>query len=95
MVLDHPYVSEVLEATLARLQVPVLLATSDVVRARYGGVALLDREAFFTAVGASKRPRLYTNSEHPLAIIRAGLETTGDEGGGGDPARASHGASAW
>jgi ATP-grasp domain len=81
VVLDHPYVSDVLEATLARLQVPVMLAAPDVAVREPGALRLLDREAFFAAVGAAARPRLYANSENPLAIIRNGLEMAARGGG--------------
>ena len=94
VVLDHPYVSDVLEATLARLQVPVLLAAPDVTLRDPVALRLLDPAAFFASVGAARRPRLYANSENPLAIIRAGLEPAA--GGGGRRRRpAWRAASVW
>ena len=82
VVLDHPYVSDVCEATLSRLETPVLLAAPDVPVRDASALRLLDREAFFAAVATAERPRLYANSENPLAIVRAGLEFARDDGGG-------------
>src|ERR1035437_7469608 len=79
VILDHPYVSDVCEATLARLGVPVLLGSPDVALGDASALRLLGREDFFTAIGRAERPRLYANSEHPLAIIRAGLGPIGCE----------------
>ena len=87
VVLDHPYVSDVLEATLARLQVPVLLASADITLRDPSGLRLLDAAAFFAGVGDARRPRLYANSENPLATIRAGLEADAGRGSASSSAR--------
>ena len=77
VILDRPYVSTLLEDTLARLHTPVLLNRTDLALRRPGDLNLMDPEDFWTRIASVERPRLYTNSEDALGAVLAALEPTG------------------
>lgn len=76
VILDRPYVSTLLEDTLARLYTPVLLNRSDLALRRPCDLNLVEPENFWTRIASVERPRLYTNSEDALATALAALEPT-------------------
>ena len=76
VILDRPYVSDLLEDTLARLQTPVLLNHPDLALRDPGALDLRDRESFFGELARSSHPRLYTNSEDTLGEVLAHLGDT-------------------
>lgn len=76
VILDRPYVSTLLEDTLARLQTPVLLNRSDLALRRPGELNLMEPEDFWTRLTSVERPLLYTNSEDTLGAVLAALDRT-------------------
>jgi len=71
--LDWPYVSQLLESTLAGLGTPVLLTASDAPVRQRGLLNAQPPEEFFARFERSPRPRLYTNSENTLSLLTARL----------------------
>lgn len=76
VILDRPYVSNLLEDTLARLQTPVLLNHSDVALRNPAALNLRDRASFFSELARSSHTHLYTNSEDTLGEVLAHLGDT-------------------
>jgi hypothetical protein len=76
VILDRPYVSDLLEDTLARLQTPVFLNHPDLALRNPVALALRDRESFFGEFAHTPHPRLYTNSEDALGDVLAHLGDT-------------------
>jgi hypothetical protein len=76
VILDKPYVSALLEDTLARLHTPVLVNTPGLPLRAPDALWLLNRETFFGRLIAAENPRLYTNSEDVLGDVLAALGHT-------------------
>jgi hypothetical protein len=76
VILDRPYVSKLLEDTLARLHEPVLLDNPEVTLRDRARLNLVDPETFFTYLATAERPRAYTNSEDTLGRVTAAAAGT-------------------
>ena len=77
IILEKPYVSEFLQQTVVRLQIPVLATEFSKSLALAGKMNLVESEAFFTALKTVENPLLYSNSENATELLnRYGLELT-------------------
>ena len=69
IILEKPYVSEFLQQTVVRLQVPVLETTFSKSLAHAGEMNLVENDLFFTALKTSDKPLLYSNSENSAELL--------------------------
>ncbi len=77
IILDRPYVSDILAETLQRLRTPVLRnAVSEKVAAEYD-IELIDGEEFAARANAEKYPLIYTSSEDAIGWIAENLGPSG------------------
>jgi hypothetical protein len=69
IILEKPYVSDFLQQTVARLQIPVL-ATRFSGSLKYAGdFNLVENDIFFGKLKAEKNPLLYSNSENAIELL--------------------------
>jgi hypothetical protein len=77
IILEKPYVSDFLQQTVVRLQVPVLSTDFSRSLARAGGMNLVESDDFFAALRAAENPLLYSNSENSVELLnRSGPDLT-------------------
>ena len=77
VILDGPYVSDLLAGTLERLGEPVLRNAVSESIAESRDIRLLEPEDFIEAAGSAEHPRIYTNSENAIGWIAENLGRTG------------------
>jgi hypothetical protein len=77
IILEKPYVSEFLQQTVVRLQIPVLATEFSRSLAYAGEMNLVENDVFFAALKAVENPLLYSNSENSVELLnRFGKELT-------------------
>lgn len=76
IILDHPYVSKILEDTISRNQYPVLKNKASEELKLRDDLPFLDDEAFAEAIKDKKFPLVYTNSENSIEWISQHLGFT-------------------
>jgi hypothetical protein len=69
IILEKPYVSEFLQQTVVRLQIPVLATVFSKSLAHAGEMNLLEPDAFFSALQTESNPLLYSNSENSTELL--------------------------
>ena len=69
IILEKPYVSEFLQETVVRLQVPVLATAFSKSLQHAGEMNLVGNGTFFDALKALKNPLLYSNSENSVELL--------------------------
>ncbi|MDD3642699.1 MAG: ATP-grasp domain-containing protein [Candidatus Krumholzibacteria bacterium] len=76
VILDHPYLSDLLGGTLERLGAPVLRNDFSEEAARRFGLNLAPPDRFIRDASALEHPRIYTNSENAIGWIARHLGRT-------------------
>ncbi len=69
IILEKPYVSEFLQQTVARLQIPVLATPFSNSLALAGEMNLVECNAFFDMLKSVENPLLYSNSENSTELL--------------------------
>lgn len=69
IILEKPYVSEFLQQTVVRLQVPVLATPFSKSLVLAGKMNLMESDAFFAILKTGKNPLLYSNSENSTELL--------------------------
>jgi len=69
IILEKPYVSEFLQQTVVRLQVPVLATAFSKSLAHAGEMNLVETDEFFAALQSVENPLLYSNSENSVELL--------------------------
>jgi len=69
IILEKPYVSEFLQQTVVRMQVPVLATDFSKSLSLAGGMNLVEPDVFFTALRSCQNPLLYSNSENSAELL--------------------------
>jgi hypothetical protein len=69
IILEQPYVSEFLQQTVVRLQIPVLATPFSKGLKHAGGMNLVESDAFFTELKTAGTPLLYSNSENSAELL--------------------------
>ena len=69
IILEKPYVSEFLQETVVRLQIPVLETTFSRNLKHAGEMNLVEGDSFFNALKTLKNPLLYSNSENSVELL--------------------------
>jgi len=69
IILEKPYVSEFLQQTVVRLQVPVLATPFSESLEHAGKMNLVEDKSFFAALKTAQNPRLYSNSENSTELL--------------------------
>jgi hypothetical protein len=77
IILEKPYVSEFLQQTVVRLQIPVLATEFSRSLVHAGNMNLVENDVFFAALRAVENPLLYSNSENSVELLnRFGKDLT-------------------
>ena len=69
IILEKPYVSEFLQQTVVRLQVPVLATPFSESLEHAGKMNLVEDKSFFAALKTAQNPMLYSNSENSTELL--------------------------
>ncbi len=69
IILEKPYVSEFLQQTVVRLQIPVLATPFSNSLALAGKMNLVEYDAFFKKLKSVENPLLYSNSENSTELL--------------------------
>jgi hypothetical protein len=69
IILEKPYVSEFLQQTVVRLQIPVLATGFSKSLAHASEMNLVENDLFFAALKTVKYPFLYSNSENSIELL--------------------------
>ena len=69
IILEKPYVSEFLQQTVVRLQIPVLATEFSKSLPYAHAMNLVETDAFFAALKSGNNPLLYSNSENSVELL--------------------------